>query len=172
MATKLSSLHRIWILLALVILFWTTFTFLRPWISYIRAMQDGVSSITYRLEGSYVVTSFNHTRIAQTEIVLADYTGNTPVIKKWSSAELYVLIGIGIIASILVIFFSIGLSQHYSKRNVIAFAASSIVWYITMAVGKREVWPLLAIGWLLCAALTVLFTFFVYKRASASATPK
>lgn len=171
MTTKLISVYRIWILLALAFFLWGTFTFVRPWTSYISAMQHGVSSITYKLEGNYVVTSAHHTRSVQTEIEVADYTGHTPIVKKWSSVELYILTGLAIIVSILVLVFSIGLFRIYSRRNVIGFSVCSVVWYVIVAVGNREILPLLAIGWLLCAALTVLFTLIAYRRQSGSVTP-
>ena len=171
MTTKFISIYRIWILLALAFFLWATFTFVRPWTSYIGAMQNGVSSITYRLEGSYVVTSVHHTRTVQNEIEVADYTGHTPIVKKWSSVELYILTGFAITTTILVLLFSIRLFRIYSRRNVIGFSVCSVVWYVIIAVGSREILPLLAIGWLLCAALTIVFTFIVYKRQSGSVTP-
>lgn len=164
-------LYRIWIILSLAFFTWATFTLVRPWTSYISAMQNGVSNITYKRTGSYIVSSFKHTRSVQTEIEVADYTGNTPIIKKWSASELYVLTGLGICASILVLLFSAGLFRHYSKKSIVGLAGSSIGWYIVVTIGNREIFLLPPIIWLLCMAITTLFAVITHKRRVISVAP-
>jgi hypothetical protein len=161
MATKL---YRVWMILVLVLFLWTTFMFIRPWTTYIVAIQNRVSSITF-MPGA---TRIEHTQIAQSELTVTYVTDSTRIAKKWSASELQIHIALGALVSLLVVFFSIGLLRQYSNRNIVGFVLSAVGWYIIIAIGYNTLLPPVgqpfAIGWLLCAIITVVFTFVGHKK--------